>query len=75
MHARPLPHILEVAFNVVCGDFGVGRTGTFSLPSQYFGVGGTGTPPHMLGDFSPFLKRDLDHSAVGAGGVHPALKV
>ena len=31
MHARPLPRILEVAFNVISGDFGGGRIGTVSF--------------------------------------------
>ena len=31
MHARPLPRILEVAFNVVSRDFGGGRIGTVTF--------------------------------------------
>ena len=31
LHARPPPHILEVAFFLVSGDFGGGRIGTFSF--------------------------------------------
>ena len=53
MHACLLPHILEVAFCLVSGDFGGGRIGTFSLPphnaGEYFGGGGTGPPPHNVG--------------------------
>ena len=64
LHARPLPHILEVAFFLVSGDFGGGRIGTFSLPPHidevFFGGGGTGPPRHILEDFSPFLKRDFE---------------
>ena len=38
LHACPLPHIFEVAFYVVSGDFGGGRIGTFSLPPRNVGV-------------------------------------
>ena len=31
---------------------------------KYFGGGGTGPPPHILEDFSPFLKCDLELRAV-----------
>ena len=54
LHACPLPHIYEVAFYLVSGDFGGGRICTFSLPphnaGEYFGGGGTGPPPHNVGE-------------------------
>ena len=53
LHACPPPHIFEVAFPLVSGDFGGGRIGTFSLPphnaGEYFGGGGTGLPPRNVG--------------------------
>ena len=53
LHARALPHILEMAFNVVSVDFGGGRIGTFSLPphtdGDFLGGGGVGPPPHNVG--------------------------
>ena len=55
LHARPLPHILEVAFYLVSGEFGGGRIGTFSLPPHidvgFFGGGGTGPPLRNAGEY------------------------
>ena len=52
LHACPLPHIAEVAFHLVSGDFGGGRIGTFSLPPhnvrEYLGGGRTGLPPRTV---------------------------
>ena len=64
LHACPLPHIVEVAFYLVSGDFGGGRIGTFSLPphdaGEYFGGGGTGLPPHNVREY------------FGGGGTGPS---
>ena len=49
---RPLPHIFEMAFYLVSGDFGGGRIGQALLlttSGEYFGGGGTGLPPRTVG--------------------------
>ena len=68
LHARPLPHILGEYICDIAVYFGGGRIGTFSLPphivEEFSGGGGTGPPPRILEDFSPFLKYDLVLRAV-----------
>ena len=65
LHARPLPQILEMAFNVVSVDFRGGRIGTFSLPphtdGDFLGGGGGGVCPplHNVGVY------------FGEGGIGP----
>ena len=69
MHACPLPHIVQVAFYLVSGDFGGGRIGTFSLPphnaGEYFGGEGTGPSPHNVGVYLGGGRTGLPLRTVG----------
>ena len=74
LHACPLPHIFEVAFCLISGNFGGGRIGTspflLTTPVSTSEEEGTGHPPHNVREYLGGGRTGLPPHTVGVYFMH-----